>query len=195
MHYQAVISAILKSTRKGCLRQHYFVNNNCFFSCGNFFGILLIFVYFLETYFYIYFFNILFSFIFLHQIILYLFHACTFNLFCYHYNIFWLCLILFFCFFDNKQFCHHLFYHLIRHSIYHLFFRYNEKIITTHFFHSDQNSLLYLQHHLCPYTQNKFQIRILYYIYSIIFAHIPKINSRLEFFIIFIASSLLIYPK
>ena len=100
-----------------------------FLASRYFFNIILVLIYFLQTYFCTYFFHTLSLYLFLFQITL-----CTCFLFalliflcCFH-NILLFYLVLFLCFLDNK--------------LLHYFFLYNEK-----------------------------------YIYCIIFAYIPKVNS------------------
>ena len=118
-----------------------------------FFDILLAFVYFLYTYYNIYFCHIIFYFFHL-QIILYTYFLLSLSLSLslliplYHfYNIIWLYLVLFLCFFDNKLF--HSFLYIIK------------KYIMVNFFHLSQNFSLYLLYHFCSYSKNEFYNHLL----------------------------------
>ena len=111
-----------------------------FWSRGNFFDILLIFAYFLQTYYDTYFFHILFMFFSSSDNSLYLFFALLLILFYYFCNNLLPCLVSHLYFFDNK--------------FYHSFFIYNKKFI--HFFYLNQNYSLCLLHNPCTCTKSGF---------------------------------------
>ena len=122
------------------------------FSLRSLSDILLVFIYFIRTYYSIYFYHVLFFSSADNS--LYLFFALSLslslslNLSFHFYNILWLYLVLFLCFFDNKLF--------------HSFFIYNK------------------ENHNDPLFSFKFEFFVI--LIALIFANIPKMNSIIASF-------------
>ena len=74
------------------------------FSLQSLSDILLVFVYFIRTYYNIYFYHVLFLSSADNSLYLVFALSLSLNLSFHFYNILWLCLVLFLCFFDNKLF-------------------------------------------------------------------------------------------
>ena len=111
---------------KNCFINYYI---ETFYPCNILFDILLVFVFFLQTYCGICFFHILSFYGFLLQIIFYIYLLLTSLIFLYHFhNNLLLYLVSRTCFFDNKLIhrnCIHSFLYIIKNFIKHAFYQLN----------------------------------------------------------------------